>query len=820
MADPTPDFSSSLSPAGLTLTRLVAARQSRSIAYRVAAASGAAGAGPDALPELRECADPARMTRAALLAEVLVPALGAGWLSTPTAEEFWPLADALPDAQLAEWAAAVLRRYPWPPGFHVPDLYEFITSEAYLAESHPPSERQIRTFTASLGPDAWHWFVYPRKTSLVTLVWGKGSGKDWLSACILAYASYAITSMRNPWFHFRTLSGEPMDCINVAETQDLAREVFFVKLERMLKRPCFAPLLDQRPGRHIQADKVTFWKQAEGRTMKVRALRLLSLNSKAESVEGKNTLFWVMDEADAFRTKENHANAWEMFTKLSTSNRFADRQIGIIISYPRSRNGFVLQMLAECGNRGGPRTNAWGDLAPTWEVLPFKVFIPAGVGRWTNPAGGVGEVPDTIIQSFYENDPVEYRAVYACEPPAAIDAFIENEAKIDEAVAAAEAAGLEPVARVETYYRTDKTPSGKEYRYVCKRLAGLDLRPGVLYYAGGDAGVRQDSFALALFHIVPPGEAGYICPICWEDRTLRRSKHYVAAPLPKAPNGTLRLPFTEVPRDWACDHCHQPPSAHHDFWGSARATGRRVLRPVVERIAPSGQITWKSEEWLNPATGATETRPVMEAVQLPLVVQDLLIEWTPDRREGIEVDFESVNAVLLDLAATKQLDYVKIDQWQAEEKLQKLRAAGINADVKQMSNPEQLRMYRNYKDLLYSNLLWLLPGHPKARQQLRELQLLNGIKIDHPDTSSDGTGRGGKDLCDAEAIAIQLACELLGRRARIVTSRARANVPAEQGIEKEGRHQKQAREARGGIVAGQLRDLGLGSLTGSARPRR
>jgi hypothetical protein len=45
----------------------------------------------------------------------------------------------------------------------------------------------------------------------------------------------------------------------------------------------------------------------------------------------------------------------------------------------------------------------------------------------------------------------------------------------------------------------------------------------------------------------------------------------------------------------------------------------------------------------------------------------------------------------------------------------------------------------------------------KARTHLKELVLINGLKVDHPATSAFG-GPGGKDLPDCESIAFDLAC--------------------------------------------------------------
>lgn len=781
-------------------TRLLQTRGNRATALRVAVGDSVVPP-----PDLASCRDPRKMTREELVRDILQPALEARWLRFKHERLFRERLEKLETEQVRQWACEVLKEHPWPPGFHVPTFREFVTGKEYLDETFAPTERQTRAFQEALGESAYDWFVYRRKINLLCLVWGKGSGKDWLSACILAYVAYTVGHMRHPWFHFGVSEGSTLDCINVAESKQLAQDVFFGYLSQMLKQPCFEAILQPKD---ILTERVLFWRQVPGRKAKLRALRLLSLNSKSEAVEGKNTFLWVMDEADAFKTAEGHQNAREMFTKLTSSNRFGDQQIGIAISYSRSKNGFILSLYMECGNVLGPdgeygkRKNAWGDRAATWEVLPFKVFQPCPTpmpdplnpGRmieeaYTNPAGNVGRTPDTAMHAMWEHDPEEFNRVYACSPPAAEDAFITFPEKITEAVEAGRYACLEPVATFQVEQRIDRV-SGQEYRYIAKRLLSLNLRPGITYYLAGDAGSKQDSFALALFHIVPPNEAGFICPACWVDRKKRWAKHYTPEE---------RSALAGPPQHYACDHCGLAPHPEEDFWGVSKPAGRVVQRPVVSHYNAAGHPVYAQEQVYDEATGRWAGQPQVEEVFFPLVVEDLLLEWQPDRREGIVVDFENVTEIILQLHETGQIGFARFDQWQAEEKIQRLRRAGLPADTKQLSNPEQLKQMRNYKDLLYGNLVWLL-SNAKRDRELSELQDINGTKMDHPKEAAGG-GRGSKDLVDAEAMAIQLACEKGANPGVILTSRSDRAARA---LQQQG--QRRARQ-QASIVGNVLREL-------------
>lgn len=629
--------------------------------------------------------------------------------------------------------------------------------------------------------------------------------------------------MRNPWHHFRMPMGEIIDCINVAETERHARRVFFRRLYRMLTRNCFKGILDPNPRTgDIHTDEVNFKKKVPGYAQPLQSLRLLSLHSRNEGAEGANTLLFVMDEADAFRTAEGHANADAMLDTLTTSNRFADQQLGIVISYPRAQTGFMKKIIRMCGNRsetGNPEW--WGDTAPTWEVLPWKVFIPKivdGVRRWTNPAGHVGDRPDTQMARMYRTNREKFEAMYKCNPPVSLDAFFSLPEKIDEAVTAAAAAFLRPAARVLPYItRRQNAETGRIIQRVARRLENLRLRQNVPYFLGGDAGETQDSYALALGHAVPPNEKGQICPACFRDRARRTEKHYRVEAIPTREEE----PYWPAP-EYRCDWCQavpkQPapgtdPRAVPPFWGFARPSGQVVETPILLGYDANGGERWDLEEVLvrDEVTGVErmEQRPRVERRYLPMVVCDLLIEWKPDRSLGLPVDFRNVADTILSLNRFGRLAGAKIDRWNATMLIQELQNAGINAETKNFSNPEQLAMYGNGKSLFYENLVFMPedpenPAFERCLQQLKEVQLINGNKIDHPDESVTGE-RGAKDLPDALMIMLQLAVDYQSGAALVDTG---LSGPAERAMLEQGQAQVTPLDRRG-VVAQTLRELGI-----------
>jgi very-short-patch-repair endonuclease len=161
------------------------------------------------------------------------------------------------------------------------DLDTFVTSPLYQ-DLPVLSPRQRRAAIKMLGEDPKKMF---RRTSNITtgvLLWGKGSGKDYLTSIIISYISYVLCCLKSPQKYLGVAPGEPLDIINVAYSASQANLVFFAKLKQRLQKPMFA-----RFNPNIIEDKVEFPNQ----------VRLHSRHSENESYEGFNILAWVMDEA-------------------------------------------------------------------------------------------------------------------------------------------------------------------------------------------------------------------------------------------------------------------------------------------------------------------------------------------------------------------------------------------------------------------------------------------------------------------------------------------------------------------------------------------
>ena len=202
------------------------------------------------------------------------------------------------------------------------------------------------------------------------LLWGKGSGKDFITSRLLAYIGYWLKCLRNPQKYFGIAEGTPIDFANVSINSAQAREVFFKEFVSTLKRTINPKTgknwfsehdMDLRDDQDIQKRKVIF--SPEGKSN----ITAYSLDSEQYTGEGKNLLVVVFDEVGAFRV----ARAKELHTNLqdTQTSRFPRHRKLILISYLYDENDFMQIRWKETANdkdvfQSGPKA--------TWEMNPYR----------------------------------------------------------------------------------------------------------------------------------------------------------------------------------------------------------------------------------------------------------------------------------------------------------------------------------------------------------------------------------------------------------------------------------------------------------------
>lgn len=299
---------------------------------------------------------------------------------------------------------------------------EFVTHPDHMAQPQL-SERQSADLRDFLGIDPKRIFLTPEtQYHELILLWGKGGGKDWIISMLQSWIVYILLCMHDPRIALQMGIGENIDILNVAYSEDQAKNVFFAKFKGRLlnwewlsrsfliidggtmrnrvKHPSFDPKKEGSENRTVsigdQIVKFPF------------SITAHSAHSQNESYEGKSLLFWTMDEASAFRDRGKHANGDAVYSTLRTSanTRFPNVWRGAIISYPRYRGDFTMRKYDEA--IADPDGDALARKASTWEVNP--------------------KVKKSDFAIDYEKRPEESRAKYECAPPGAEDPFMPEDA--------------------------------------------------------------------------------------------------------------------------------------------------------------------------------------------------------------------------------------------------------------------------------------------------------------------------------------------------------------------------------------------------------
>ncbi len=536
------------------------------------------------------------------------------------------------------------------------------------------------------------------------------SGKDYLAAKLIAYVAYCVLRLAgDPAEFFDLAPGTRLDVVNVAPNGDLARRIFFEYLCRFLQTPLFAG-----SGAIIGADTVEFPSVN---------LFLLSRHSRSAGLDGFNLLCWIMDEADAFLDTQLRSNAEDIHRifRSSAETRFPGRWIGIVISYPRTKIGFLVKLLKraqnECRLKGKLATFYW-EIKSTFKVNPRVKRSDPGV------------------QSDYDNDPAGAAAMYECIPREGEQVFFEFPEKIDQAVEP----DRQPCAVLREHLTNATLRDGSVMEYVGALVERIDRRGGATYFLSGDGGLSGDEFALCVMHIDESSDA--------------------------AP--------------WLCRTCSQIPQVLHAANYRQLTHDEGVRLDMEVRCGICGRYPFEIDPlygkrgWWQKQSG--ETREVTingRPFHLPHLYEDLIYSFKPHRagQQGHEanrpVDFACVQEVVRQIAVALNVVRMRFDPWNTAQMVQGLLAStGIDTDTISFSNPEQLKRGLVSKALLHRNMLTLLPDPDEGvdrisrDDQWKQLQRIGG-KLDHPQG-------GKKDKYDVEAICIWQAATYADKSLEIV----------------------------------------------------
>lgn len=347
-------------------------------------------------------------------------------------------------------------------------------------------------------PEWMYWRDPVRMTNLITLQWGKGSGKDHICRVSSLRIAYLLLCLHSPQRYFGMPEQDTISMLNIASSSAQAERSYFRPMTRVVKTGWFAAHSSPKQN-SIEYDK---------------NLEAVSGHSDAEGQEGLNLILGLADEIDAFKTKEeteryrgnqsrdSSRSAESILTMLHTSasTRFPETFKRVAISYPRFL-GSTIQKLTQgaredvelLGDASGEYVS--GPLL-TWQVNPrydrFK--------KVTHP-NTTELIPDlAAIKKDYNDDPDMAKAKYECRPSRALDTYFKNMQAFRSAVTL----DHQPITvdyEMATYRSEVTGKSTESWDATFSFESGFVPREGANYCIHADLAIKADRAGIAMSHV-------------------------------------------------------------------------------------------------------------------------------------------------------------------------------------------------------------------------------------------------------------------------------------------------------------------------------
>lgn len=257
------------------------------------------------------------------------------------------------------------------------DIRTFIESDDYLNQP-PRTEFVYQELERILGesPNIEKIFSFDRLIKEYVGLWGKGSGKSTTGFLVELYLIYILLSVKSPLGYFQIPDTDYLSFVNVSVAGKQAKEEYFIRMKNCLQHASYfrryydiydsksiinKAEVEKRGTIDMKSDTIDFPK----------GLKAVSVHSHNESWEGKNIIFWCMDEASGFVTESGQYNADKIYNTLTTSVREFP-YLGLIFSFPRldKEHDWTYKKYEESKDIEGVE----GTQKSTWEVKPQKFY--------------------------------------------------------------------------------------------------------------------------------------------------------------------------------------------------------------------------------------------------------------------------------------------------------------------------------------------------------------------------------------------------------------------------------------------------------------
>lgn len=361
------------------------------------------------------------------------------------------------------------------------DLLTFFKSKDYLGENPFPGKQ---TELLEVVNDLL-WYKLTKGESLcpedlkgiteLVVMFGKGSGKDFLASGILAYVAYMLCCMNDPHGYFGFGQDEPIDMINVAINAYQANNVYFKKLKSRLINCAWFKRVGYNPS-ETEGAQPNEYQITKNQIRFYKSITAHSAHSEADSFEGFNPLVVLYDEIGGFE----YEKAEDAYSTLRSSalSRYNKQMLQIFISFPRSEDDYMFKKY----NESFTDPEVYAMIGKSWEINP--------------------NIKRVSLDKDYQRDPEGSRMKYECIPPKYREGLFQFPEKIDLIVNVgkhSQCPNLVVTEKITTRVLND----GQERHFIGLELHNLQLDPQFTYYLGGDGGVETDSYCISLMHAEP-----------------------------------------------------------------------------------------------------------------------------------------------------------------------------------------------------------------------------------------------------------------------------------------------------------------------------
>ncbi len=602
------------------------------------------------------------------------------------------------------------------------------------------------------------------------------SGKGTVASILYLYALYVLSCMRSPQKYFGTAPSDEISLVNVATTYSQAKDIVFARLEKRFQkvkwfRDRFKIIQSGKVvGGNPDATSIIELKPGSGEIRFVDTnIAAKCLHAQSESWEGKNLIFWIMDEAclsadtpilDKETGDVRTVKEWSLLKKGFTVDAFNISQKKVVTA--RARPPFCKGIARVYEVKVGTSISfkiskehklftkrGWEKLADLHvddEILVYASFCLNEVA-YESYCDSCYWMPITSIQYVGEDE------IYDFEVPYYHNYFLNG------------------VLHHNSGFRSEKKLANAAEIYATLQTSTREL-PWIGIITSFPRLPKDFDFTYNIYRDIVegrmPGYGSLRRP--WETRPGSFGGQFFDFVV-DSQGTTVKVPeeyreyFTKNPEDAKKKYLCMPPSVVEDSFfeyledvsqyirdqGSivelkdriVEYQGKQYLEKIIVNAARISDTLFLS---VDAGEKHCDSSLTLGHVSGEKFVVDAILVWRP--QEKIAVNINNLVEVVGQLARMYKIAKVRIDHWNAASLEQQFRRLGTSIVVKNVG----LEDYNMLKNLIYTGVI----SFPNQREVTELFYQLKGLK---QTGSKPRVVMGKQDIADSVAGVVGLVAQ-------------------------------------------------------------